>query len=127
RLSLGDPRGGILDPGVLAQRAIHPAEQGLVHAHRPLGDRIPNGNDVRDPQPEAVAIREAGRRVVPKSGCRHSPMRFARVHAEKMLPYAKDGATDQALQTAALLREELGPICGRKAAVEADFTVVLEE
>src|SRR5947208_17158194 len=94
RLSLGDPRVGILDPGVLAQRAIHPAEQGLVHAHRPLGDRIPNGDDVRDPQAEAVAIREAGRRVVPKSGCRHSPMRFARVHAEKMLPYAKDGATD---------------------------------
>src|SRR6267143_150293 len=127
QLTLGDPRCGVLDPGVLAQGAIHPAERCLVHTHRPLGGRVPEGDHVGDPQPEAVAVGEADRRVVPKPSRRHSPLRFPRVHPEKVLPYAKDGGTDQPLQTTALLREELEPIGRGKAAVEADFAVALDE
>src|SRR2546425_141982 len=127
RLPLGDPRPGVLDPCVLAQRAIHPAERHLVQTDRPLRYGVPDRDDVGDPQAEAVAVREPPRRVIAETRRQHTAMGCPGAHAEKVLPHSEDRATGQSFEALALLCEELRAVACLKAPVQADLAASLSQ
>src|SRR3989454_520821 len=127
RLPLGDPRPGVLDPRVLAQRAIHPAERHLVQTDRPLRYGVPDRDDVGDPQAEAVAVREPPRRVIAETRRQHTAMGCPWAHAEKVLPHSEDRAASQSFKALALLCEELRAVACLKAPVQADLAASLSQ
>src|SRR5437867_1226221 len=107
---LGSSRLSGRGPGILAQRAIHPAERRLVEPHVTLGGGVPQWYDVGDPQPKAIAIEKPACGIVPEAGGCHAAMGRGAAHAQEMLSHALHGATDLALEPPALHHKELVPV-----------------
>src|SRR5258708_35377382 len=82
------PRRGILDPAILAQRAIHPGEWHFVDRDRFLGRVVPSLHDVGDAEPEPVPVRKAVRRVIAEAGARDRVLADAGPNAHAILSTA---------------------------------------
>src|SRR5579859_4320378 len=83
-----DPGLGILDPLILALRAIHPMQRHLIHGGRLTVLGIPPGDDVGDAETKAIAVGKPERRVVGEPGLPHRPLSNAGPHLEEVLPDA---------------------------------------
>src|SRR6185437_15626465 len=75
-----DPGLGILDPLILALSAIHPVQRHFIQGCRLTILGIPSGDDVGDPEAEAIAVGESVRRVVSEPGLPHRPLCDAGPH-----------------------------------------------
>src|SRR5205823_8875304 len=94
-------------------------------ADRPFGRRIPQGQDIGDPHPEAVAIEVSARRVVAEPRGGHTHLGRAGAQSEEVLSDADRRAADQLCESLALLSKELRPIRGSEASVQADLRAPL--
>ncbi|MDF3052192.1 MAG: hypothetical protein K0S19_297, partial [Geminicoccaceae bacterium] len=122
-----DPAAGLLYAGVLAESSIHPDQGEEVQLHRCLAVGVPCGYQVRDSQPEAVAVGKAPGGVILEAGFHHEPLGTARAHAQEMLASSVDGIVGDTSQHAALFHHRPGVTGSREASVQPDLMSVLSE